>query len=299
MLSIVLISLFSILLWGFVSLSEDYYTSVRIPIKFIGLSEGYTVNSKSVTEVSFSLQGKGWQLAQIYFGSAPDFKLSVQRKTGRNRISVKKAFDQNNWLSKNFKVVDYVPSEIIFTVERIKIKKVKISPKLEIEFLPGYDITSGISVIPDSIEISGPESLVDKIDSLTTEITKFTKVDEDFSERVNLEPIKNISFKFPVCHVEFEVQKITDRTFENVIVKINNMPVQYDLKLSPPNIKVTLKGGINILAGLTDDDIQASVEFSLALSDTLGSIEPVIVIPPATTIIDIKPKRLNYIIKQF
>lgn len=299
LITLILISLFSLILWGFVSLSEDFFATVKVPIVLSNLPEGYSVNNVSDNEVTLSLQGKGWQLAQIYFGSSPDFKINTQRKTGKNKISIRKAVEQNNWLSKNLKVIDFSPQEITYSIERLKITKVRISPRMDIDFKSGYDITSSLVVIPDSVEISGPESLINRIDSVTTKNEKFVKVDENFSEIVELEHIPNVSFKFSICRVEFEVQRITDRTFEGVPVRIENLPGEYDLQLFPSNVSVSVKGGINILAGLSDSDIKVYVDFIHAFADTLGYIEPDVQLPASTTLLDIKPKRLNYIIKQY
>ena len=67
----------------------------------------------------------------------------------------------------------------------------------------------------------------------------------------------------------------------------------------PVKIDVVLRGGINLLGKLNSSDIKAYVDFSQALNDTLGGIEPYFEIPPFTTIIDKKPGKLEYIIKQF
>ena len=77
------------------------------------------------------------------------------------------------------------------------------------------------------------------------------------------------------------------------------MPNDRDIVLIPNNINCSLRGGINILGKINPNEISASIDYREIVYDTLGSIQPKIVIPKNTQLIFIKPVRLNYIIKKF
>ncbi|MCK5085894.1 MAG: hypothetical protein KAQ90_00165, partial [Melioribacteraceae bacterium] len=82
-LILIFVGIFSIILWVFVSFSEDYVTTVKVPIKFIDLKEGYAIREQSYDELSLTIKGEGWELAQTTFGKENDFRISTQKKIGK------------------------------------------------------------------------------------------------------------------------------------------------------------------------------------------------------------------------
>ena len=58
-ITIVLSIVFSVVLWAFVSFSDDYSTNITVPIKFTDFKDDYTIQFQSAREASLTLQGKG------------------------------------------------------------------------------------------------------------------------------------------------------------------------------------------------------------------------------------------------
>jgi len=98
---------------------------------------------------------------------------------------------------------------------------------------------------------------------------------------------------------ENTLQKIVDKSFDELPVEIRNVPPSKELILFPGKISVVLKGGISKLGRLTNDSVKAFVDFWEIQRHEEEQIEPIIEIPPFTTLVDIKPKKLEYIIKQY
>ena len=99
--------------------------------------------------------------------------------------------------------------------------------------------------------------------------------------------------------LSFDVQKIVDKSFEDISVEVKGVPPSRELLLFPSKITVTLRGGIKMLGTLKAEKIHAYVNFKNAFKDTLGVIEPTIEIPEYTKISNVEPKTLEYIIKQY
>ena len=116
---------------------------------------------------------------------------------------------------------------------------------------------------------------------------------------LQLEDKQYVQLSLNECEANFGVQKIVDKTFTDLVVNTNNIPSRYELILSPTKIDLTLRGGINLLSKMKNNDITVYVDFVQAINDTNGFVEPQIHIPEFTSIIDLKPKRLEYIIKKY
>ena len=298
-ITIIFITFFSVVLWVFVSFSGDFFTTLKFPVRISGIDENKSLSGQSAQEVEINLKGQGWQLAQLTFGLSPDFIVNAKNTFGNQTISLKDEIETNSWLSTNLQVLDIEPEKINFNVEIITRKKVKIEPNVDLQFKPDFGLVSDIILSPDSVIITGPESVVSKIEKVLTAKKNFSGTDRNVIESIPLQKIDFVEMSFEQTAIKFNVQKIVDKTFENVIVEIRGVPSSRQLLLFPVKINVVLRGGINLLGKLSNSDIVAYVYFNQALSDTLGAIEPSIEIPSFISIIDKKPGKLEYIIKQF
>lgn len=298
-ITIVLSSVFSVVLWAFVSFSDDYSTNIIVPIEFTDFKDDYTIQFQSAREASLTLQGKGWALAQITMGPKNKFEISTDNKIGKQQIQVREALSNNPWLTSSVQVTRVNPPQVEYTMERINYKSIPIVPNISIGTKENYGLVSEVIAEPDSVRISGPKSIVKKLNAVITKSIVFDELDEKVVLKVELEPINHITFENNSCTINFDIQKIVDKNFKNILVEVIDLPPSRELLLFPSKINVTLRGGIKKLGTLNQDEIRAYVKFQQAFTDTLGIIVPIIEIPGYTKIINIEPKNLEYIIKQY
>ncbi|MHB8930215.1 MAG: YbbR-like domain-containing protein, partial [Melioribacteraceae bacterium] len=146
---------------------------------------------------------------------------------------------------------------------------------------------------------SGPANLLRNTDSIKTKYKEILDVSDNLKFNLRIEPPEGITSAINTCTIELEVQKIVDKTFENIVVETRNVPPSKDLILFPGKINVVLRGGINKLGRLTNDSIKAYVDYWSALREEKGTIEPIIELPQFTTHVSTIPNKLEYIIKQY
>jgi len=179
------------------------------------------------------------------------------------------------------------PENISVTVEEKVSKFVKIIPVLALSYKPGYGLVSTIKNVPDSVEISGPKSIVNDIMFINTKGFGITNLEKGDVVKLQLEDIKFVQLATRECEVSFEIQKIVDKTFLDLVVKTNNIPSRYELILSPNKINLTLRGGLNLLSKMKNNDISSSVSNSISgyfLSSKISLIFSEILTPPGSLI---------------
>ncbi len=299
LLTILLASLFSLILWVFVSFSNDYTATFRIPIEFTNIKEGNSLLSQSASEIAITVSGEGWSLAQITFGGKNQFKISTNENVGLQNYIVRDAISGNEWLSPSIQVVSVSPLNISYSVERLNYKVVPLNADITLGISEGYDLVSKIKLSPDSVKISGPKSLVKSIQSISTEKFKFDNLDAHVSTLLKLKSTDYISFENNMTNIDFSIEKIVDKTFHNIPIKIINIPNLRELDLFPPNVDITLRGGLESLGIQDIEGISAVVDFKDAFIDTLGFVKAQISIPGFTKLTNVKPDKLKYIIKQY
>jgi YbbR domain-containing protein len=297
-LTIALSTIFSIILWVYVSFSYEYTTSIRVPVKFNDIKEGNALLYTSSKFVNISLKGQGWVLAQISFGPETVFNISTNEQVGVQNVDTRIALSENDWISSSLGVSLITPADINYKIERLNYKDVPLELDVQLSIKKGYGLVENIVLSSDSVRISGPQSLIKSIESVRTENYLFENVDETINYPLLIKPIEYISFDKKFVSVDYVVQKIVDKTFNNVPVTTINVPSRRELELFPNNIDITLKGGLNNLGLMTSDSLKATIDFNDAFLDTLGIVTPKITVPKFTTLKAVKPATLKYIIKQ-
>ncbi|MEW6193753.1 MAG: hypothetical protein AB1521_01180 [Bacteroidota bacterium] len=293
------IILFSIILWGSVTLSGDFTTTVKVKVRVTGLPKNFSLGTISHKEIYLRVKSKGWELAKLGLSGEPEFFVSAHRRIGKTRIDIRNEVENNTWLTSSFHLVEIAPSHIEINIDKSITKRVPIKPVINIDFKPDYGVASELIIEPKLLEISGSASLLQNIDTVYTQPYENKDVDSKVETKLALTEIDGVNFSTNECKIEFDVQKIVDKAFNDLIVEVRNVPSSKELQVSPSKISVVLKGGINKLGRLTNDSIKVYVDYWNVLRHVNETIEPNIEIPTLTTLIDVIPKKLEYVIKQF
>ena len=299
-LHIIIISfLFSVILWISISLSNDYYSTFRVPLKLVDFQQGLTSGSKIPKSLQIKVKGKGWKLIAEKIGAEPAFTVTANGDTGKRFINLYNYLSENQWLSSDLEVIDINPDTLALSIEKITSKKFKVVPDIDLSFRTGYGIASPITVVPDSVIAYGALSELKKMNSVKTKKISLSNLNDKIEIRVDLKNIQGMTYSDKNTLVTIDVQRIVDRNIDNVLVKVTGVPKDREVVLLPNKITIAVKGGIDILGRLTSDQFRAYVNYRDVVFDTLGGIVPKVESPDNVSIKYIKPEQLRYVIKKF
>ncbi|MCK9279045.1 MAG: CdaR family protein [Melioribacteraceae bacterium] len=298
-ITISFIVFFSLALWVSVSLSNEYYTFITVPVVYTDLPEDYIVGSSSANEIRIGLKGEGWLLTKLFTGNLPVFEISLNKSSSIKNLSIRNFTENNSWITSRMQVVDINPSQITIDIDRVFIKKVPILPKTKLSFKEGYGIASKIFIEPESVSVYGTMSNIRKINSVETFEKEFENIDEKVGSSLTLKPVPNVYFKRDNTLVYFDVQKTSDKTFSDIDIEIVNVPKGRELVLYPSKVSVAFRGGILNLGKLNKDAIRVYVDYWKVIRDTSGVIEPEVEHPQNIELLNKIPNSLKYIIKEY
>jgi len=296
--TIISITIFSIMLWVFISLSEDHFAIKNVPIKMENIPKGFALSSISNKSVAISVKGKGWLLGKFLSDEDVEFIVTCENDSGKLEFDLRALLNRNSWLSSNVQVLEVVPSKIYCEIERVYKKTVPVVADLDFDFKTGYNRISEIKMVPNIVDLSGPKSLIENINYISSEKKSLKEIDKNFGELISLKSIENVTFSAEKINVSFEVQKIVDKRFRDIEIEIRKIPRNRELALYPPKVDILLRGGIDRISKMNNDSLSAYIYFSQADKDTLGFVTPSIIVPKFISVISINPQYLEYIIKQ-
>ncbi|MEJ2104367.1 MAG: hypothetical protein P8X47_07310 [Ignavibacteriaceae bacterium] len=291
--------LFSIIIWGSISLSDFYYTNIDVNLSLVNLPKGYTTGTRLGDKVVLRVKGRGWKLVSLNVGPESEFIVSAKPDSGWQVLSLSDFLESNRWLLSDVDIISIEPDSIRFFVERKISKKLPLNPDLDLEFKPGYGLATNVVLNPDSVEVSGPLSYIKPLERISTDPISLVSLDAKKEVEVGLPHRNGFTYNIKLVEVLLDVQRVIDKQFDNISVEVVGIPLGKEVVLLPNKISVNVRGGIEILGKLNDQQFSASVKYQDLVSDTTGSVAPVIIMPKNVALQYVRPERLRYIIRSF
>jgi hypothetical protein len=291
--------IFSVVLWGSVSLSDFYYTNINVKLTLTNFPPGYTTGSPLPDKIKLRVRGQGWRLVSINLGPESEFRVSVNADSGKQTINLYNYLESNRWLISDVDIISISPDSLKFFVERIIPKKLAVVSGLEPQFKPGYGLATRIIFKPDSVLAYGPLSILKNMKEIRTENKTLGLLDARVETEVNLPAMGGFQYSVNVVEVLLDVQRIVDKQFDNISVEVTNIPAGREVVLLPNKISFNVRGGIEILGKLKPEQFRAYIRYQTLVWDTTGSVTPVLELPENVTLQFVKPDRLRYVIRSF
>jgi YbbR domain-containing protein len=296
---VIIAVVFSVLLWGSISLSSNYITTIELPVRITNFPEGYATASRLPDKIDIKVRGQGWKLVYLNLSADAEYRISSGRERGRRFVNLYNYVLENQWLTSGVDVISIFPDTLSFNVERVENKKVKVTPELKAGYRKGYGLADNVSVTPDSVTIFAPLSILREIEEVRTEQLEINNLDSRVSRQIALKSLPGVSFPENTVTINLDVQKILEKNFENISVEVRDIPGDRDVVLLPGKVTLGIRGGIDVIAKIKPEDFSAYVHYRDVVIDTLGSISPRVIYPDNTQLLFIKPERLRYVIKKF
>jgi len=290
---------FSVIIWGTISLSEEYYANVNVPLRVVGYPNGYTIGNEIPENITIKLRGIGWKLFSVNIGKDVTYNISVNGDSGFKQIKLMDHLTDNRWMLSELDIIDIVPNSLSFSIERRVKRKLPIVADLSLDFKVGYGLAKDVVVEPDSVVIDGPQSVVNSLTEIKTKEIRLSSLDKLTIKNIGFIYLPGTSYGTRFVSVNLDIQRIVDKQFDDIDVEVLDVPPDRAVILLPNKISCNVRGGIEILGKLEKDQFRAFVFYRDVVLDTLGNVIPHIEHPVNTTLKYIKPEGLRYIIKKF
>jgi YbbR domain-containing protein len=296
---IIISILFSVIVWGSISLSEEYYANVNVPLKLTDFPLYHTISTELPDNVTIKLRGQGWKLFSFKIGKDVAYNISVNKQGGTREIKLMDYLTDNRWMLSELNIIDIIPGTIAFSVEKKVTKKVTVSADLNLDFKAGFGLAKQVELEPDSVIITGPQSIVNSLTELRTKAVNLSSLDKMTTKNIDFVDLPGTTSEISFVTINLDVQRIVDNQFDDINVEVLDVPPDRDVILLPSKISCSVRGGIEILGKLEKEQFRAFVLYRDLVLDTLGSIIPKLELPDNTNLRYIKPEHIRYVIKKF
>jgi YbbR domain-containing protein len=183
----------ALLLYAHVLTEQQRESVVQVPLTLIGLPESLTVTGHPPERVGVKIRGRWKDLIRLGLTASylpidlAHATPGVYRSTITTDEVVQKALPPE--LSKAVVVTEVLePRTVQLAIEPKKVKRVPIVPSLQGVPAAGYRLAKATTVVPESVEVRGPRSAVDALDSLRTLPIDIAGEREKIQRQVDVDP---------------------------------------------------------------------------------------------------------------
>lgn len=179
--------IFAIVIWVFVQFSKQYNQVLEIPLEYVNIPPDKLLDKDIPQETQLKMNENGFLVGWFsLFPPTFTIDLSLARVEEGNLIYV---FDENrdqilSQFNIDFSRNDFVRDGIVVPFEQKQEKKIAIVPRIKVDYAPGYSGIGDLQLENDSIQVSGPDNILDTLSKLFTHQVNLSKVKKDISGSV-------------------------------------------------------------------------------------------------------------------
>ena len=273
---------------------------MKIPMEVSRLARGKTLLEPISSEVTMEIRGTGQSLIAFYLYES-SFNLILPEITRNTKLSLADYIVFLDLPSRlNLEVVEILePKTLELKVDDFIVSQIPVQFSGIVETEPGY-IVLDTTYSTDSVRVSGPKSILDTIKFISTENPIFENQKYAFRKRLKLQsPVPDfININPNEIDVQFEVQRIVERVVYEIPVIIQNVPNNLIVESTPPFLSLRVKGGEKFVEKITNEEIQAEIDFSAQYKPELPDYPVSIETPEGISWLESSPKTFKLTVKR-
>ena len=292
--------LIGIFLWVSVSLREQFTVSIDAPLTIEEVPAGMAIRSAVPRHIQMKLRGEGWRLAGLLMGSALKVNIPYTALTPGNRIITINQIVERVTLSPGIQLLRTFPDTVAVWLDRVASRRVPVVSDLAITFREGYGQVGPVQLIPDSVTMTGAETVLRQITEWKTTHAEFTDIKAPIETMVSVTrgDGPTVECTPSQLQVRVNVQPFAEKIFSGLPVQITGTPPNREVIFIPPKMEVVARGGIRQLASLMPVDFHVAVPFVRIVADTTGTVLPDVYPPSGIQVVTHHPERLQYIVRK-
>ena len=304
---IVLCFLISTLFWLLLALSHEYPTTLTYPVKYTNLPGKKIVMNDLPSKITVQLKASGFKIMSWGLKSDQEVvKVDVSANLSSSSMKADvlalptRSFllDFSKELGNEVVITGFQPDSIVFNFSDLTTKKVPVIPTYHASFERQFDSTGSAEVIPSTIEVSGPPSLVSELNSVTTEMVRFENLKETARVKAKLIGNKLLSYNITEVELVLPVEKFTESSVQ-VEVHPVNVTAGYSLKTFPDKIKVRYLVSLSNYNKVNESMFDAIVDATDLEKKSLSKLNVELMIMPSfARVTQLEPFKVDYILRK-
>lgn len=295
----------SFLMWVLINLSKEYSTLVTYKVVYEKLPQNKILQEVPLEEIDLEVKGTGFKLFTTSFSNRSIIlyadKLQKSTKSYYWFLPKKQEIRIQKQLHSGLKLEKVVQDTLFFKLGSLASKKVPVLTRFSIDFKHGYNLSAPITVIPDSVLISGAALQLEKIKSVFTQKKSLQNVFENQEQELSIEnPLgfEKVKISHTKVQTKITVDKFTEGTF-SVPFTVKNVPYGTIINTYPKKVKIVFKVGLNNFSKITSNSFKVVCDYRESKENELPYLVAKLEMSSnLTSSVKIVPDKIDFLIQK-
>lgn len=294
--------------WLLNALEKEYTVELTFPVRYTNMPDNKMLINDPPKQFVLDVRSFGFTLLRYKLSMAFSplvfnvGEIGGEMITDQNQLRYaisskqyqKKMADQ---ISGELNLTAIQPDTIYFQFDEIITQKKKVIPNVKFQLKKQHHLYDEITVIPDSVDVHGPKTILDTLSGVRTVLQNLKELDQLVQRTASLEEIKILRFTPKRVTIQIPVEEYTEKQL-SIPIAIDSVPDNLKINLFPAEVKVSFMIGLSRFSEINSSDFTASVSYTdiLNKSDYLPvKLEKV---PPHLKSINFLPIKIEYLIEK-
>lgn len=297
----------SSIFWFLNALNKKYISDIKYPVRYINFPQNKILINNLPKRLVFRVESQGYNLLKNKI--LPSFRPVVFNVNAYKLTNISSSSNQlsfiltnlakdriSNQLSSDLRLLEIKPDTLYFEFASLIQKKVHIIPDVELVLEKPFLLKSEITTYPDSIVVSGPNSIIDTINYIKTKYFKIGNIQESITKNIPLQTIKNTTFNRKKVMVSIPIEQFTE-TQLNIPITVSSQVDTITIQTFPMDIEVTFQVALSDFDKISKDLFEAKVNYYPSINPNIEFLDiSMTKFPDFIKSLRYKPNKVEYII---
>lgn len=261
--------LISATIWLLNALSKNYTAVINYPLVYSDFPEDKVFVGELPEHLELRINSHGYALLRYKMFRKPvpisfsvsSFNLSRDVDNSSDYILTRYLRDQiARQLPSELQLLEISPDTLQFRFADKLTRKVEIRPDFNYSIVKQFTIKDKIQLSPDSVEVSGPDLILDTLEFVLTEHLDLGELTRNYSAKVRLNKQADLSYSVSRVSCSIELERFTELQV-TVPIEVLNLPDSILLQTFPPTITLNCKVGLSKYDWIENYPFRAVVDF--------------------------------------
>jgi YbbR domain-containing protein len=261
--------LISAAIWLLNAMSKNYTTDIEYPLVYLDFPEDKVFVGELPGHLDLEINSHGYALLRykLFRKPAPlsfdvsSFNLSRGVDSSSAYILTRYLKTQiSRQLPSELQLLEIQPDTLHFRFADKVTRMLEIKPDFNYTIVKQFTIKDKIMLEPDSVEVTGPDLILDTLDYILTERLDLGELTKKYEDKVRLNPEADLSYSVSRVECTIELERFTELQV-SVPIEVLNLPDSLQLQTFPSSIVLNCKIGLSNYDRIESYPFRAVVDF--------------------------------------
>jgi hypothetical protein len=295
--------LISAAIWLLNALSKNYTSVIEYPLIYADFPEDKVFVGELPGHLDLQINAHGYALVRYKMFKKPvpisfnvsSFNLNRGVDSSSAYILTRYLRDQiSSQLESELQLLEIQPDTLHFLFADKVTRMVEIKPDFNYTIVKQFTIKDKILLDPDSVEVTGPDLILDTLDFILTERLDLGELTKNYTDKVRLSPDSDLNYNISRVNCTIELERFTELQI-SVPIEVLNLPDSIILQTFPANISLNCKVGLSQYDRIENYPFRAVVDFE-KIDERVPTLNVSIQNPPEYLLgYEYSPKTVEYL----